>query len=97
MVERPSSRRRKAAALRYEAGAARAPQVVAQGEGHLADQIVDAARRHGIPVHQSRDLVDLLTRLPVQSSIPPELYLAVAEVLVYLMRTAARQRAASGA
>lgn len=84
------SQRRRAAALRYEAGDPGPPQLVAKGEGFIADQIIDVARRHGIPVHQSPDLVQLLTRLPVESRIPPELYLAVAEVIVFLLRTAAR-------
>lgn len=92
MTSQPGSPRRKAAALRYEAGEAGAPQVVARGEGFVADRIVEAARRHGVPVHQSPDLVQLLTRLPVESRIPPELYLAVAEVIVFLVRTAARER-----
>ena len=65
-----------------------APQVVARGEGHIADAIIAAARQHDIPIHQSPDLVQLLTRLPAESTIPPELYLAVAQVLVFLVRTA---------
>lgn len=92
MTTQPGSPRRKAAALRYEAGEPGAPQVVARGDGVIADRIVEAARRHGVPVHQSPDLVQLLTRLPVESRIPPELYLAVAEVIVFLLRTAARER-----
>jgi flagellar biosynthesis protein len=78
----------RAAALKYEAGEMHAPQVVARGEGRIAEEIIAAARRHGIPMHQSPDLVQLLTRLPAESTIPPELYLAVAEVLVFLVRTA---------
>lgn len=92
MTSQPGSPRRKAAALRYEAGESGPPQVVARGDGFIADRIVEAARRHGVPVHQSPDLVQLLTRLPVESRIPPELYLAVAEVIVFLLRTAARER-----
>jgi flagellar biosynthesis protein len=88
----PGRRRRKAAALRYDAAEAGAPRVVARGEGVIADQIIEAARRHGVPVHESADLVQLLTRLPLESRIPPELYLAVAEVIVFLLRTAARER-----
>ena len=84
---------RKAAALRYEAGEGRAPAVVASGEGFIATQIIEAARRNGIPIHQSPDLVQLLTRLPLESHIPPELYMAVAEVIVFLLRTAAAERA----
>lgn len=89
MTERSgTTKRRQAAALRYEAATKGAPDVVARGEGYVADEIVATARRHGIPVHQSPDLVQLLTRLPLETTIPPELYVAVAQVLVFLLRTA---------
>jgi flagellar biosynthesis protein len=77
---------RRAAALRYERGVDRAPRVVARGEGHLADRILAAAREHGIPVHEDRALVQVLTQLDVDSEIPLEVYQAVAEVLAFLYR-----------
>ncbi len=84
--------RRRAAALRYVAGETPAPAVVATGEGELAERIIALAREHGIPIHESPDLVRLLTRLPPDTAIPSELYRAVAEVIAFLMRTAqARQ------
>lgn len=78
----------RAAASRYDQGEALLPAVVARGEGRLADDIIAAAGRHGIPTHQSADLVELLTRLPAESTMPPELYLAIAETLAFLLRTA---------
>lgn len=83
----PKGPRRRAAALRYRAGETPAPEVVARGEGEIAEAIIAAARRHGVPVHQSPHLVELLARLPIDTAIPPELYRAVAEVLVFLLRT----------
>jgi len=88
----PSRPRRRAAALRYARGTTPAPEVVARGEGYVADAIVEAARRHGVPVHHGPHLVELLTRLPLDEAIPPALYRAVAEVLVFLMETDARRR-----
>ena len=85
---RPPTARRQAAALRYAAGEMVAPGIVATGEGFVAEQIIRLAREHGIPVHESPDLVRLLTRLPPESAIPPELYRAVAEVIAFLLRTA---------
>lgn len=88
----PSGRARsRAAALRYEPGVTSAPEVVASGEGAVADRIVEIARERGIPIHQSPDLVRLLSAVPPGEAIPEELYRAVAEVLVFLMRTATRQ------
>ncbi|MBA2354606.1 MAG: EscU/YscU/HrcU family type III secretion system export apparatus switch protein [Acidobacteria bacterium] len=87
MTNAPTGRRQ-AAALRYVAGQMVAPDVVATGEGFIAEQIIRLAREHGIPVHESPDLVRLLTRLPPESAIPPELYRAVAEVIAFLLKTA---------
>ncbi len=92
MSDEPAFPRRRAAALRYEPGATPAPEVVATGEGALAEQIIALARQHGIPIHESPDLVRLLTRLPPDTAIPVELYRAVAEVIAFLMRTAQPER-----
>jgi flagellar biosynthesis protein len=80
--------RRRAAALRYVPGESPVPEVVASGEGHLAERIIALAREHGIPIHENRDLVGLLAQLPPDTAIPPELYVAVAEVIAFLLRTA---------
>ncbi|BCS33731.1 hypothetical protein TBR22_A29580 [Luteitalea sp. TBR-22] len=91
MTDSPMAPRRRAAALRYVPGETAAPEVVATGEGALAERIIALAREHGIPIHESPDLVTLLTRLPPETAIPPELYRAVAEVIAFLLRTAARR------
>ena len=57
----------------------KAPVVVARGYGVTAESIVRQARENGVYVHASPDLVRLLDR-----QIPPQLYLAVAEVLAWL-------------
>ena len=85
-----SSRPRRAAALRYVPGEMSAPEVVASGEGVLAERIIALAREHGIPIHENADLVHLLTRLPPDAAIPPELYRAVAEVMAFLLQTSRR-------
>jgi flagellar biosynthesis protein len=82
------TRRRRAAALRYVPGETAAPEVVATGEGRIAERIIELGREHGIPMHESPELVHVLSRLPPGESVPSELYRAVAEVLVFLMRTA---------
>ncbi|MDX6563759.1 MAG: flagellar biosynthesis protein [Gaiellales bacterium] len=76
--------RRKAAALRYgkDAGAS-APLVVAAGQGLVADAIVAAAREAGVPIHEDRLLAEALAALELGGEIPPELYQAVAETLVW--------------
>jgi flagellar biosynthesis protein len=78
--------RRKAVALRYETGKDSAPRVVAKGSGYVADRILDLAREHGVHVHEDRDLVEILSKLNVDTDIPENLYRAVAEVLAYVYR-----------
>ena len=77
---------RRAAALRYERGVDRAPRVIARGEGHVADRILALARENGIPIHEDRALVQVLTKLDVDTEIPLEVYQAVAEILSFLYR-----------
>jgi flagellar biosynthesis protein len=76
----------RAAALQYERGEDPAPRVVARGQGLVAGQILDLARKHGIPIHEDPTLVDVLSRLDVDEHIPPELYVVVAELLAFIYR-----------
>lgn len=78
--DRPS-----AIALSY-ANKNRAPIVVAKGYGAVADSIVQRARESGLYVHESPDLVKLLMHVNLDAEIPPQLYVAVAEVLAWLYR-----------
>ncbi len=78
---------RKAVALRYERAEDAAPRVVAQGQGTTADTILSFARAHAVPVHEDRDLVELLAGCELGAEISPELFDVVARLLVYLYRT----------
>ena len=77
--ERP----RRAAALRYDPEAGGAPRIVAAGAGEIARRIVELAAEQGIPVHEEPALAEALARLELEQEIPPELFVAVAEVLVW--------------
>lgn len=79
-----------AAALKYDPVGHDAPQLVASGRGLMADEIVRAAKEHGIPLHQDAQLVEALSRLDLTESIPRELYAVVAEVLAYVFRVDAQ-------
>ena len=78
-------RRSLAVALAYAPGDS-APKVVAKGRGLVADQIVARAREHGVFVHESKELVALLSQVDLDDHIPPQLYLAIAELLAWLYR-----------
>lgn len=74
-----------AVALSYQENDA-APRVVAKGYGTLADTIIRTARENGLYVHQSPELVGLLMQVDLDAHIPPQLYVAVAELLAWLYR-----------
>ena len=74
-----------AVAMAYREGAA-APQVVAKGRGAIAQAIIDRANAAGVYVHESRELVALLMQVDLDARIPPQLYVAVAELLAWLYR-----------
>jgi flagellar biosynthesis protein len=60
--------------------------VVAKGKGLIAEAIIARAREAGVYVHESPDMVGLLMQVDLDAHIPPELYLAVAELLAWLYR-----------
>ena len=77
-------KRKKAVALKYKPVEDDAPKVTAKGAGLLAEKIIDMARKHGIPVKDDSDLVEVLSRLDFNEEIPPELYVVVAELLAFI-------------
>jgi len=82
---KPPKTRAQAVALTYEAEDG-APRVVAKGKGLLAEEIIERAKAAGVFVHESPDLVNLLMQVDLDERIPPELYVAVAELLAWLYR-----------
>ncbi|MDR2166050.1 MAG: EscU/YscU/HrcU family type III secretion system export apparatus switch protein [Zoogloeaceae bacterium] len=84
-MEHEEGKRREAVALVYHEADV-APRVVAKGRGLVADEIISMAREHGVYVHESAELVALLLQVDVDERIPSQLYLAVAELLVWLYR-----------
>jgi flagellar biosynthesis protein len=78
-------KRQVAVALAYKIGDA-APRVVAKGRGLIAQAIIERAREHGVFVHDSEELVGMLMQVELDQHIPPQLYLAVAELLAWLYR-----------
>jgi flagellar biosynthesis protein len=81
-----SEPRLRVAALRYDHPTDRAPKLVARGEGHVAEKILALAREHGIPIHEDRELVEVLSHLDLEEDIPGEVYQVVAEILAFLYR-----------
>lgn len=81
--------RDEAVALTYTPGEA-APRVVAKGRGLIAQEIIARAREAGVFVHESPELVGLLMQVDLDERIPPQLYVAIAELLAWLYKVEAR-------
>jgi flagellar biosynthesis protein len=71
-----------AVALKYEEGH-QAPKVTAKGKGITAEQILEIAEKHGIPLQNEPELARILAQVPLGDEIPQELYVAVAEVISF--------------
>jgi flagellar biosynthesis protein len=78
---------KKAVALKYEENGTSAPKVVAKGKGAVADKIMQKAAEFDIPIFQNKALADSLLNLNLDEQIPANLYKAVAEVFVWLMKS----------
>ena len=81
-----TEKRKKAAALRYIQKKDSAPKVMAKGSGILAEKILQLAKEHNIPIKEDVHLVEVLSTLDLYQEIPPELYKAVAEILVFVYK-----------
>ena len=81
-----------AVAIAYRDGQI-APKVIAKGRGLIAQEIIKRAKESGIYVHESSELVALLMQVDLDDRIPPQLYIAVAELLAWLYHLEKREEA----
>lgn len=77
---------KKAVALKYQEDGSSAPKVVAKGKGPIAEKIMAKAEEFDLPIFQNQALAESLLSLDLEEQIPPNLYKAVAEVFVWLMK-----------
>ena len=77
-----------AVALQYDRGGA--PRVVAKGRGSIGAKIIEVAKAHDVPIEENEVLAGALSSIDLGDEIPEELYRAVAEVLVFVMRLSRR-------
>jgi flagellar biosynthesis protein len=84
------TRNQLAVALHYDKTGA--PRVVAKGRGTLGAKIIEVAKANDIPIEENEVLAGALSRIELGDEIPAELYKAVAEVLVFVLRLSGRIR-----
>jgi len=76
-----------AVAVQYDPKTMHAPKVLAKGAHLTAQRIADLARSNGIPVIQNIPLARAMYKtVEIEQEIPPELYIAMAEVLSYVYK-----------
>ena len=90
---RPTSRNA-AVALSYDGGTRRASSPRATASSPTPSS---APPENGLYVHESRELVGLLMQVDLDAHIPPQLYVAVAELLAWLYRLESREIPADAA
>src|ERR1700743_2902225 len=86
-----SGRRAAAVAIKgSESNADSRPKVIASGRGKLAEQILELAWAKGVKVREDADLAELLVTLDLDTPIPSEAIIAVAEILARVYEANAR-------
>jgi flagellar biosynthesis protein len=85
-----NSKRQLAVALHYDRTGA--PRVVAKGKGSIGDKIIEVAKANNIPIEENEVLAGALSNVELGDEIPAELYKAVAEVLIFVLRLTKRVR-----
>ena len=78
------TRNQLAVALHYDRTGA--PRVVAKGKGVIGAKIIELAKAHDIPIEENEVLAGALSHVEIGDEIPAELYKAVAEVLIFVLR-----------
>jgi len=62
------------------------PHITAAGRGKIAEQILQLAYENGIKVREDGPLAEMLATIELDSPIPTEAFMAVAEILSYVYK-----------
>lgn len=62
------------------------PEVIAAGRGNVAEKILQLAFENDVRVMEDAPLAEMLTSVELDSPIPSEAFMAVAEILYYVYR-----------
>lgn len=75
---------KKAVALKYPPGV-EAPVIVAKGKGYAAEEIINTAQKHKIPLEENTGLVNMLEFETVGSIVPEESWQALAVIFSFIL------------
>lgn len=73
-----------AVAIRDRRADNKLPEITAAGRGMLAEQILQLAFENGIRVREDSALAEMLVKFELDSPIPSEAFMALAEILSYV-------------
>lgn len=74
-----------ACALKYDAEKMESPMLTAKGTELIAKKIIDIAKEHNVPVIENAPVARALFKMvELNHTIPPELYKAIAEILLFV-------------
>lgn len=83
----PEDRRLAAVALKkVGVGDAAIPKIIAAGYGKLAEEIIQRAFDSGVKVREDKDLAQMLAMITLDSEVPSEALVAIAEILAYVYK-----------
>lgn len=79
-------KRQTAVALKDGTDKGEIPVISAAGRGKIAEKILEIAFANGIKVREDGALAEMLATIELDSPIPSEAFMAVAEILSYVYR-----------
>lgn len=87
IFDNDKTRRQAAVALKkFGVAESAIPKIVAAGYGKLAEEIVRLAFENGVKVREDKDLAQMLAAIELDSDIPSEALVAIAEILSYVYK-----------
>lgn len=76
-----------ACALKYKAEEMASPMLIAKGTELIAKKIINIAKEHNVPVIENAPVARALYKMvDLNQQIPPELYKAIAEILLFVYK-----------
>lgn len=82
-----------ACAMKYKSEEMESPMLIAKGTELIAKKIITIAKEHGIPVIENPPVARALFKMvDLNQQIPPELYKAVAEILLFVYNLKNKQK-----